>query len=235
MQYSGWKHSRYVTNYCNIPSHYLSPLSIQHRYGVYYHLETTPSETHTRWSDALLKDKGSDQNQNQHQDKGSDQDQVQQGDKGWLSLPPPNPFISYDLATSPILSDTTPRSNNNNNNDDNNENNNKDNINTPTTTSPQRTLRSPPPVRLPSDAQEQGQGQGQGLPVFSWLSQDAVFNQPKTVFQLLLHTDRDNEIADGHPANSLISSVHAQLVSTKVQTWCNAPTLPPTHTHSHTL
>ena len=165
---------------------------------MYYHLEATPSETHTRWSNALLKNKGSDQTQNQHGDKGSDQGQHQ--DKGWLSLPPPNPFISYDLATSPIISDTTPRSNNNNNNnnnnnddnDDNNENNNKDNINTPTTTSLQRALRSPPPIRLPRDAQEQGlgQGQGQGLSVFSWLSQDAVFNQPKTVFQLLLHTDR---------------------------------------------
>ena len=78
--------------------------------------------------------------------------------------------------------------------------------------------------------QEQTQGQGRAqlgninidndididIDQHVWLSKDIVFNQPKTVFQMLLHTDRDNDIADGHPANSLISSVHAQLVSTKV-------------------
>ena len=51
---------------------------------------------------------------------------------------------------------------------------------------------------------------------------------------MLLSTDRENEIADGHPANSLISSVHAQLVSTKVNTVSQTPHDTPYHTSSST-
>ena len=197
-------------------------------YGVYYHLETNPVDVHSRWTSARL----------QGNNQGEDKDLLP-----LLSLPPPNPFISYELATSPLIADSSTYSDSNHNNDLSSSNNNNNNhheststLSTSTsTTCPHRPLRSTPPVPItltlsPSPAQEHGLANGlpQGLPkgllqqsegqsqdLKVWLSNDEVFNQPKTVFQLLLHTDKDNEIADGHPANSLITSVHAQLVSTK--------------------
>jgi hypothetical protein len=41
-----------------------------------------------------------------------------------------------------------------------------------------------------------------------WYSKDQVFNQPRTVFQCLLHT---TNCADGHPENSLMGSIYTQV------------------------
>lgn len=42
-----------------------------------------------------------------------------------------------------------------------------------------------------------------------WYSKDQVFNQPRTVFQCLLHT---TNCADGHPENSLMGSIYTQIM-----------------------
>ena len=225
-------------------------------YGVYYHLETNPVDVQSRW-----KNKSNDKNNAKSEDKGEDKSEDK--DLLSLSLPPPNPFISYELATSPLIADSSTYSDSNHNNDLSSSNNNNNNhheststLSTSTsTTCPHRPLRSTPPVPItltlsPSPAQEHGLANGlpQGLPkgllqqsegqsqdLKVWLSNDEVFNQPKTVFQLLLHTDKDNEIADGHPANSLITSVHAQLVSTKVPPYTHQLHTHTTITHQDTI
>lgn len=43
-----------------------------------------------------------------------------------------------------------------------------------------------------------------------WYSKDQVFDQPRTIFQCLLHT---TSCADGHPENSLLGSIYTQIVT----------------------
>lgn len=112
-----------------------------------------------------------------------------------LSLPGPNPFICYELADAVINPPTSSFLASSSTLDING-----DLIEEVEGT---RLLRSPPPVRVSSAGDVDG---GDAI----WFSKDEVFSQPRSVFQCLLHTAN---CADGHPENSLLSSVYAQIAT----------------------
>ena len=120
-----------------------------------------------------------------------------------LSLPGPNPFICYELADAVIsprndvtTSTSIPTTSATIGTDGSLTESDQIEIRTPV-------LRSTPPVRV-STAGDTDKGDA------IWFSKDEVFRQPRSVFQCLLHTAN---CADGHPENSLLSSVYAQIAT----------------------
>ena len=86
-----------------------------------------------------------------------------------------------------------------------------------------RPLRSDPPVKLSAATTDLNYNNGidqaeakQSAEIIRsalWHSKDVVFGLPRSIIYTLLHNPK---VCDGHPVNSLISSLFAQQLATKL-------------------